>query len=136
MEETKKKETIFREAKICPVCGKEVFPTIYWVYKDTGGWYCSWTCYRKSPHKKYDADFDGVTQEYDPNFGGEKVVKKRNSHLYKEIEQLTLDGELVATHRYSVDAMNAVGAKCEESVREACRTGKKYKGYLWRYKNG
>lgn len=38
-------EIMFAYARKCKKCGKEIFPTAYWTYKEGGKYYCSWKCY-------------------------------------------------------------------------------------------
>lgn len=35
----------------CKICGKEIFPTYQWTYKDGRKYYCSWKCFN---HRKGD----------------------------------------------------------------------------------
>lgn len=35
----------FPGARKCKKCGKEIFPSAYWVYKEDNKYYCSWKCY-------------------------------------------------------------------------------------------
>ena len=38
----------------CKKCGKEIFITLQWAYKERSKYYCSWTCFnrREKPTKK------------------------------------------------------------------------------------
>ena len=100
----------------CPICGKEFYPIREWAYKkvhdrDHVTYYCSWSCYRKRPiHKKH------------------ATVRKR-----RQIEQLTLEGELIQTFKNVVKAADNVLGD-EQRIYDACRLGEKYKGFYWRYK--
>lgn len=99
----------------CPVCGKEFYPNPSWAYKERDDhgrptYYCSWKCFN---HRN---------------------DKKKGNYHYKPIEQLTYDEELVHTYENAYEAATAMDGNLT-SIRDACRLQKKYKGYLWRYKN-
>lgn len=108
----KKERTFELFARTCPVCGKEFFPGPEWVYKNHEGIFCSWVCLRKR----------------------EKELKEAiKRYKYKPVEQLTLNGELVAEYPCSADAAAAVDCSLS-NLRYACLKNLKYKGYIWRYK--
>ena len=95
----------------CAKCKKEFFPTRMHVYKDGRYKYCCWTCYK---HRK-----DG---------------KKRRTA--KAVEWRTLDGFLLNTYPSAAEAAASIeGTFSAQSIRDACRTNRPYKGYLWNYKN-
>lgn len=102
----------------CRKCGKEIYVTPQWVYKDPWGYYCSWKCFN---HR-----FDGIDRK-----------QKEKLRKLKKVEQLTLDGDYIQTFDNAYDAAVEVDGLFG-SIRESCRkyadgTRKKYKGYLWRY---
>lgn len=106
------------EPKKCRKCGKEMYPTAQWVYKmrrPSRGyyWYCSWKCFN---HR-----FDGLKKS--------EIRKYR----YKTVEQLTPDGEFVREFDCAYSAAAAMNGSIN-CVREACKKGKIYKKFLWRYK--
>lgn len=106
-------------ARRCRKCGKEIYVTPQWVYKDPFGYYCTWKCFN---HR-----FDGVDK---------KSIKEKVRKL-KKVEQLNLEGQLIQTFDNAYDAAVEVDGLFG-SIREVCRkyadgTPKKYKGYLWRY---
>ena len=111
MEKQKRKALDFI-SRICPVCGKEFFPGPEWVYKDIDGIYCSWGCKRKN-EKALEED-----------------IKK---YKYKKVEMLSLDGEVVAEYPCAYDAAAATDYNLN-GIRYACLKNRKYKGYIWRYK--
>ena len=99
-------------SKICPVCGKEFFPGPDWVYKNFEGIYCTWGCKRKR----------------------EKNLKEQiKKYRYKPVEQLDMDGNVVAEYPYAEEANFAVDGTLN-NLRYACLKNLKYKGYIWRYK--
>ena len=100
------------EPRKCRKCGKEIFPTPQWVYKDEWGYYCSWKCFN---HR-----FDGL-----------KKKDQKNYH-YKPVEQLTLDGEPVQIFENAYAAAAAVDCSIEW-LRRACRIGEVCKNHLWQY---
>ena len=97
----------------CPKCGKIFYVTPEWVYKDVGGIYCSWKCYRKSTERK--------------RFSEEK------NYRYKPVEQLNYEGEVIRVYKNLEEAIIELDANYG-NLSGACRNGTKYKGYLWRYK--
>ena len=49
----------FLNGKKCKVCGKLIFPTPQWVYKNYNpknglSYFCSWSCYKKGQSKKWE----------------------------------------------------------------------------------
>lgn len=97
--------------KHCRKCGKEIYVTPQWVYKDPFGYYCSWKCFN---HR-----FDGV-----------EVTKK--GRKLKKVDQFTLDGEYIQTFDSAYDAMMEVDG-LYTSLKTCIQLGKKYKGYLWKW---
>lgn len=91
----------------CRKCGKLFIPAPQHVYKDNRGFYCTWTCYN---HKD-----DG------------RVKKWRYIELYSE------SGELLRRFTSAADAAEKTGYEVE-NIRDACRTGTPYHGFLWKYK--
>lgn len=118
MENFKLNEHEMLHERHCRKCGKEIYVTPQWVYKDPFGYYCTWKCFN---HR-----FDGI----------DKRVKEKIRRL-KKVEQLSLDGEFIQTFDNAYDAAVEVDGLFG-SIRESCRKyasgePKKYKGYLWRY---
>lgn len=105
--------------KHCRKCGKEIYVTPGWAYKDPSGYYCSWKCFN---HR-----FDGAD--------GKSI--KAKMHQPRRIEQLSLDGELIRTFDNAYDAALEVDGLFQ-SIYTICglyKKGikKKYKKYYWRY---
>ena len=102
------------EPRHCRKCNKEIYITPEWAYKDGWGVYCSWKCFN---HR-----FDGLN----------KVEK--NKYKYKRVEQVDpVTQEVVKVHDNAYDAIVEVDGCTQQAIYDACRLGKKYKGYLWRY---
>lgn len=97
--------------KNCPICGKEFYPTLEWVYKVDEVPYCSWTCYRKAPPPK-------------------EVIL--GAPVRRIIDQYSLEGEYIETYKGLTPASDAVYGS-EDSIAAAIREKRPYKGYLWRY---
>lgn len=97
----------------CPKCGKNFIPAPFHVYRITkkNGYifYCSWTCYL---HRN---------------------DKKKKGYHYKHVEQLTPEGKLVQTIIGTAEAAALIDGT-QGGISKACKTGKIYKGFLWRYK--
>ena len=97
----------------CSLCGKEFIPAPEHAYRDRTGknWriFCSWHCY---------------------NHRDDNKVNKR----VRAVERCTISGEVVETYESArlASERNDMDA---HYIREACRTGNIYRGYLWRYKN-
>lgn len=112
MEQNKDEQIWTLKPHVCPVCGKEFYPTPQWVYKNFEGIYCTWGCMRKR----------------------EKNLKEQiKKYRYKPVEQLDKDGNVVAEYPCADDA-NAVVDGTLNNLRYACLKNLKYKGYIWRYK--
>jgi RNase P subunit RPR2 len=44
---------------ICEKCGKELFPTFNYRFKDGGKYYCKWTCYNhRNDHTKEETAYE------------------------------------------------------------------------------
>ena len=95
------------EGSYCKTCGKEFFPTPLHVYKDTRGVYCCWTCFNH------------------------RTSKKKGIYAYK-IECYDLDGNFLDIYD-SADAVAELLGFDKWHVQAACRSGKEYRGYLWKY---
>lgn len=94
----------------CAKCGKVFIPAYYHIYKDSTKIYCSWTCYN---HKDDDKE------------------KKKGS---KRVELWRLDGgEVLRVFKNAEDASRQTGYDAEK-IREACRTGEAYRGFIWMYR--
>lgn len=101
------------QSKICPVCKKEFFPTMHWVYRDEFSILCSWKCFR---------------------INEKSATAYKRKYRDRQVEQLTTDGELVRTFKTSHEAADFM--KCPySSLSQACKENKKFKGYIWRYKD-
>ena len=114
------------EPRRCRKCGKEIYITPEWVYKDGWGVYCTWKCFN---HR-----FDGIKRNTTDNSDKKDLagVPKRGGFSYKKVEQLKQDGTVVEVHDSAYDAAVAVDG-WTASIYDACRLGKKYKKHLWRY---
>ena len=45
-------DNIFMFERTCKKCGKQVFPTAQWVYREGSDYYCSWKCFNhRHPEK-------------------------------------------------------------------------------------
>lgn len=73
--------------------------------------YCSWPCYN---HRKDS-----------PN----------RPRAVRMVKQYTKDGELVRVYKSALNAAESLGV-CANSVRDACRLKRPYKGFLWKYEEG
>lgn len=102
----------FLPERKCRVCGRNFIPAPFHAYRDkhTHVAYCSWPCYN---HRN-----------------DNKQTKSRA----KPVEKCSPSGEVIAIYISAKEAseQNNVEAPL---IRESCRTGKFYRGYLWRYKN-
>lgn len=105
------------EGTKCVKCGKEFFPTPMHVFRDWRGHYCCWTCYN---HR---------------NDGREKAEPKT-----KQVEQWSLDGELIKIFRSPAEAAEAIGVNYT-TMTKACNNARSEssllypcKGYMWRYR--
>ena len=109
---------MFRE-KRCRKCGKEIYVTPGWVYKDSYGHYCSWKCFN---HR-----FDGKD--------GKSIKTKKRVH--KRIEQLDENFEVVRVFDNVYDAAAEVDGQIN-MIYDMCRfyrngVKQKNKKYYWRY---
>lgn len=95
----------------CPVCRKEFFPTIYWVYKKEGVLYCSWKCYRAKI----------------------KNQPKPYAKMHKKVEMLDTDGNVVKTFDGIREAADYVGGSYSR-MSQVCREKLTYKKHMWRYR--
>lgn len=97
----------------CKRCGKIMFPTPDHAYKDERGMYCSWTCFN---HRN-----DG----------------RRRGHNNKQIEQYSLEGELLHVYPSATAAADSIydNDATAQGIYKACRENKKYKRFIWRYKD-
>lgn len=99
----------------CPVCGKIFCPAPYHIYEDDNGIYCSWTCFN---HRN-----------------DNKPKSRPKGRPARQVEQLTLDGEVIATFAGAEKAADAIDG-WHAGIREACKKyPKKYRNYLWRFKD-
>lgn len=95
----------------CAKCGKVFIPAYYHIYKDSTKIYCSWTCYI---HKDDD--------------------KKKITRKNKRVELWNMSGsEVLRVFKNAEDASRETGYNAEE-IREACRTGEAYRGFIWMYR--
>lgn len=96
---------------ICPKCGKQHYRIDFvdYVYKDYKGFYCSWTCYN---HKDDDKFKKGP----------------------RKVEMWSLEGgEVLRVFKNAEDASRQTGYNAFD-IREACRTGEPYRGFIWMYR--
>ena len=96
----------------CPKCGKMFIPAGQHAHVDYRGFYCKPTCWL---HRS-----DDITDE-----------RKVRKNTYA-VQQYTREGELVATYESAAiagDAMSCVAS----TIAEACRSGRPYHGFLWKY---
>ena len=97
------------EVRTCPICGKTFVPAAMHMYRKKHVLFCSWTCYRKD----------------------ESQHSRRGRG--KRVEQYTLDGEYIQTFDRAADAINLLGYTQLDNFYKACRSGRAYKGYIWKY---
>ena len=104
----------------CPICGKEFYPTPMWVYKDSRHIYCSWKClqvqFREDEAKR------------------QAVKAKQIKRVYKKIQQLDADGTVIAVFESAFVAADAIDG-LYSGIYQACRTGRTYKKFHWRYQD-
>lgn len=105
--------------KHCRKCGKEIYVTPEWVYKDPFGWYCSWGCFN---HR-----FDGKD--------GKSI--KAKARKVKRVDMLNDEGEVIQTFDNVYDAALEVDGLFN-AIYDMCRfyrngIKKKYKKHFWRY---
>lgn len=94
----------------CVRCGKNFIAAPLHIYKDDKGLYCSWTCYN---HRR--------------------DVAKQPRKKFKPVEQYSSDGKkLIRIYASAIDAVEYTGFTLN-CIREACRSGKPYNGYMWKY---
>jgi hypothetical protein len=94
--------------RICSRCGKNFIPAPQHVFVDGRAIYCSWTCFNRRNDNK-------------------KKKKKNYVELYTE------SGFLLKRFPSAEDAAEITGC-CVKKIRNACKTGEPYKGFLWKYK--
>ncbi len=96
--------------RTCPMCGRNFIPAPLHVYMEryTRVAYCSYHCYNhRNDNKKAKT---------------------------KTVEKCDCSGEVIETYESARIAAERNNMDAQ-FVRDACRSGKFYKGYLWRYKN-
>lgn len=95
----------------CSLCGKMFIPAPELIYRDKHKrtMFCSWHCFN---HRN-------------DNKPGKKV---------NAVEKCTLSGEVIETYVSARIAAEIINAE-PWYIRNACKTGNTYRGYLWRYKN-
>lgn len=93
----------------CRKCGKKFIPAVEHVYRDYRGFYCSWTCYN---HKD----------------DGKAKAKNRRVELWN-----MSGSEVLRVFKNAEDASRETGYDAED-IREACRTGEAYRGFVWMYR--
>lgn len=102
---------------ICPVCGKEFFPTPEHVYRAGKGirtiFFCSWSCLNRKDEAKHTP----------------KKGKRRNIVII----QCTQDGKFIKEWESAKEIASVLGLN-EALIRQACRKQMKHKGYRWKYK--
>ena len=94
----------------CPKCGKNFIHAPQHVFKDDKGFYCSWTCF------------------FHRNDGKKKNLTHKMVEVYDE------DGELLRRFKSANDASDLLGFPVQ-GIADACRLGRKYQGFLWKYKD-
>ena len=104
----------------CPTCNKEFYPTPMWAYKYSQKIYCSWKC---------------LQVKFKEDEAKRLAVKaKQVNRVYKKIQQVDADGTVVAVFESAFVAADAIDGMYG-SVYSACRNGKKYKKFYWRYQD-
>lgn len=94
----------------CRKCGKVFIPAPQHVFRDTYGLYCSWTCYNH------------------------KDDRKKGGRKNKRVEMWSLEGgEVLKVFKNAEDAARETEYSAPE-IREACRTGVTYRGFVWMYR--
>lgn len=97
---------MFREA-CCKKCGKIFIPAPQHIYRDSKGFYCSWTCYN---HRR----------------------EKKSMYNSKKVGQYTPNGDLVHIYESAKEASDITGFDIKR-IRLACLQRFIYFGYKWRY---
>ena len=97
--------------RVCPMCGRTFIAAPLHAYKDKNKrvLYCSYHCYN---HRNDNKKADGRA---------------------KPIEKCSRSGEVLETY-VSAKAAAEQNNWDPQFIRDACRTGKMYRGFLWRYK--
>lgn len=96
--------------RICQKCGKVFIPAAMHAYTEGGRMYCSWTCFN---HR---------------NDNGKPGKRK-----YKYVEVYDMHGELLRRFASANDAAEYTGFSIKR-IQDACRYGKAYNGFMWKYK--
>ena len=102
---------MFAEKK-CVKCGKMFIPASQHALVDSRGAYCKPTCWIHRDDDRTD---------------GRKVGRCTYA-----VKQYTREGELVATYDSAAMAGDAMGC-VPSTIAEACRSGRPYHGFLWKY---
>ena len=104
----------------------------------------------ENPKNNNVENLEWCTQEYNVNYGTgiersrEKLLNRID--LSKEVEQYTLDGDLVELFKSASEVERKYPQFRTSSISRCCRGGQmlngkwqvitKYKGYIWKYKKG
>ncbi len=102
------KGTLGMKDVICRKCGKMFLPAPEHIYRDIKGLYCSWHCFN---HRN-----DG------------RCTRQKMVEVYGK------DGELLRRYPSAEKAAEHLGFD-DKRIRNACATGEKYQGFLWKYKS-
>lgn len=95
------------EAK-CKKCGRVFIPAPYHIYVDRDNMYCGWTCFL---HRK----------------------EKKQQKKYKAVVMTSEDGKQTREFTSVTHAVEFTGY-CVNNIRKACKDGKPYNGFIWKYK--
>lgn len=102
----------FLNARHCPICGKEFYPTAEWVYKTERHVFCSWKCLR---------------------VGKTKRLTKEPTRACLKVERLDLKGNVLNTFSSRNEAAAFIG-KSVQWITKLCTGKAKQKDFIWRYK--
>lgn len=98
--------------KKCATCGRSIFPSPDYAYKEGSAYFCKWTCmtaYRRERER----------------------ARKTTS---KAVLQYSYDGKTMIRRFNSVkEAAEAVGARQEYAIRYAALHGTSFKKFRWKY---
>lgn len=98
--------------KRCKKCGKEFIPAPYHVYKDSHGYWCSWTCFN---HRN-----DTVKQRGNKKYKGKRVL------------QYAKNGEFVARYSSMAEAARMLNAD-PHTIKKACAHSTTVLGFVWKW---
>ena len=95
--------------KTCAKCGKVFVPAVYHKFRIGDTYWCKWSCYL---HRD------------------EKPKKEPTTKMVQIFDE---DGSMVGCFRSAREAADTLDLP-ENSIADACRLERCYKGFYWRYK--